>query len=71
LRAKVTVDSLDSAKAAIKALRTAFQQLVTAKASPNLGSILSDINKMAQFASTIESSKSFVTVTTPKPGAQQ
>ncbi len=70
LRAKVTLDSLDSAKAAIKALRTAFQQLVTAKASPNLASILTDINKMAEYASAVESSKSFATVTSPKPAQQ-
>jgi hypothetical protein len=62
LRAKVTLDSLNEAKSAIKDLHTAFQQLVAAKASPNLASILNEINKMAVDVSAIESSKTFITI---------
>jgi hypothetical protein len=68
LRAKVTIDNVESAQSAIKQLRQAFQQLVTAKASPNLGSILRDIEKMAEYASAVESSKAFATTTPQKTG---
>jgi hypothetical protein len=57
LRAKVTIDSLESAKAAIKSLRTAYQQLVTAKTSPDLSSILDEIDEMGVYVAAVESSK--------------
>lgn len=57
LRAKVTIDSLESAKAAIKSLRTAYQQLVTSKTSPDLSSILDQINEMGEYVAAVESSK--------------
>jgi hypothetical protein len=57
LRSKVTLASVDSAKSAIAALHKAYQQLLTAKASPNLASILNEIDKMTVYVSAIESSK--------------
>ena len=57
LRARVTVDSVDQAKAAIIQLHVAFRRLVENRnASLDLATLLHDINKMAGYASALESS---------------
>ena len=57
LRAKVTIDSVDQAKAAIGKLHAAFRQLAENRnASIDLSSLLNDINKMVGYASALESS---------------
>lgn len=57
LRAKVTIASVDQAKTAITHLRLVFKQLMeNPHASIDLTSLLTDISKMAGYASALESS---------------
>lgn len=57
LRAKVTVDSVDHAKTAISHLRLVFKQLLeNPHSSIDLNALLTEINKMAGYASALESS---------------
>jgi hypothetical protein len=57
LRAQVTIDGVDQAKAAISHLHLAFKQLVENRhASIDLASLLSEISKMTGYASALDSS---------------
>ncbi len=57
LRAKVTIDSVSQAKAAVSHLHVAFKQLVENRhAAIDLATLLNDINKMAGYASAVGSS---------------
>jgi hypothetical protein len=56
LRAKVTIESVDNAKAAITQLRKDFRKLVQSKdASIDFTTLLSDINKMTGYVGALES----------------
>ena len=56
LRAKVTIDSVDSAKAAITHLHKDFKELVQNKsASINFDSLVNDLSKMSGYVSSLES----------------
>ena len=57
IRAKVTIENVEAAKAAITKLHTSFKQLVENKdASIDLTTLLTEISKMAGFANAISSS---------------